>query len=289
MATGDLVTADWQMEYRGLALGDGSPYLITQVEGLLDLPGLTTADRQRLRRHGLIPGDDFANGRTVVISLEISDEAGVDFDTAVTALMAATAPGSDEQPLVFQIPGVAGGGKRQLMARPRRRSLPIGRDFYYKLPVAQIEFECTNPRILNRTLETATTSLPTAAGGLNFNLTFNASFGATSTSGLLNLTNQGTFDAPPQIRFDGPVTNPRVENLTQDKRLQLDITLAAGEFLLLDAEARTVLLNGTASRYNTLTTTSEWFDLQPGSNSLAFQASTPSSATITISWRSAWV
>ena len=34
MTTGDLVTGDWTAEFRGLALGDGSPYELGAIEGL---------------------------------------------------------------------------------------------------------------------------------------------------------------------------------------------------------------------------------------------------------------
>jgi len=114
-------------------------------------------------------------------------------------------------------------------------------------------------------------------------------FGAVSTGGALNLANNGNFFSNHPITIEGPVTNPRVESLTQGKTLAMDIVLGVGETLVLDAESRTVLLNGTASRYNTLTTESEWFDLQPGNNEVRFQAATPTAATMTITWRSSWV
>ena len=170
-----------------------------------------------------------------------------------------------------------------------RRSLPIGRDFYYGLPLAVVEFYSTDPRIFSAVQGSLTTTLPSAGGGLNFNLGFNATFGAVSTGGTLTAVNDGSFQTSPVIRIDGPATNPRVESITQGKTLQFNITLAAGEFLLIDGEQRTVLLNGTASRYNTLTPASSWWDLSPGTNEVRFQASTTTAATMTLTWRSAWV
>lgn len=288
---GDLVTADWQMEYDGIALGDGSPYLLAQVEGLLNLPDLLTTDSNRLRRHGQIAGDDFAAGRSVVLTLEVGadDATAATFNAAVDELVALTTPGGPEIPLYFQIPGVAGGGKRIVMCRPRRRNLAIGREFYYGLPLATVEFYSTNPRILSADLYEETTTLPSAGGGLSFDITPDFVFGAVSIGGTLTLQNEGTFNSSPIIRIDGPVTNPRVESITQGKTLALDITVGVGEYLTIDTELRTVLLDDTASRYNALTTTSQWFDLSPGENEVRFQASTPTAATMTIAWRSAWV
>lgn len=289
MAIGDLVTTDWQMEYNGIGIGDGTPFSVAQVEGLLNLPELVSADRSRLRRHGLLPGDDFTNGRSIVLTLEVSGTDTVTFDEAIEQLMLMTTPGAPEQPLVVQVPGVAGGGKRWVNCRPRRRSLPIGREFYYELPLAVVEFYSTNPRIFDATAGSEAVSLASAGGGLNFNAVAPLTFGAVSAGSTLNLVNTGNFYSSPIINIFGPVTNPRVESITQDKTLAFGITLAADESLVIDTELRTVLLNGTASRYNTLTTDSEWFDLQPGNNEVRFQAATVTASTMTITWRSAWV
>lgn len=289
MATGDLVTADWQMEYNGVALGDGSPFLVTQVEGLLDLPDIVSGDRQRLRRHGLIAGDDFTNGRVVQLTLEVSGNDSYSFSQAVDMLMDASAPGGSEIPLVFQIPGVAGSGKRRMNARPRRRSMPVGREFYYELPLAVLEFYSTDPRIYTNSLDSQVTSLPTAGGGLGFNATAPFTFGAVSVGGTLTLNNAGNFQTSPSIVLEGPVTNPSIESLTADKTLSFTITLGVGETLEIDTENRTVMLNGTSSRYNTLDSTAQWFTLAPGDNEVRYQASTITASTMTITWRSAWV
>lgn len=289
MAAGDLITGDWQAEYNGVLLGDGTPFLISQVTGLLDLPDITTADQSRLRRHGLRAGDDFTAGRRFAFTLEISSTDTVTFSDAVDQLMAATTPGGDPAALVFQIPGVAGSGKRTVFCRPRRRSLPVGREFYYELPLATIEFYSVDPRIESNTLGSDSTTLASAGGGLNFNATAPFTFGAVSVGGTLNLANAGNFDAAPTITITGPVTNPAIESITQDKTLSFTITLATGETLVIDTEERTVLLGGTASRYNTLDTDAEWFTLQPGNNEIRFQAATTTAATMDITWRSAWV
>ena len=289
MAAGDLITGDWELEYNGVLMGDGTPFLIAEIEGLLDLPDITSADTMRLRRHGLRAGDDFAQGRTITVTVEVTSTDTVTFNEAIDQLMLASTPGGNPIPLVFQIPGVAGSGKRAVWCRPRQRSLPIGREFYYELPLAVIEFYSVDPRIESSVLGTDSTTLPTAGGGLNFNATAPFTFGAVSVGGTLNLANDGNFDASPDIVITGPVTNPSIESITQDKTLSFAITLAVGETLVIDTEQRTVMLNGTASRYSTLDTDAEWFTLQPGNNEVRFQAATTTAATMQISWRSAWV
>ena len=76
------------------------------------------------------------------------------------------------------------------------------------------------------------------------------------------------------IRISGPVDGPRLRNETTGHELALDITLVSGEWVDLDSKNRTVLLQGTANRYSTLTTP-EWWELQPGANQLRFTAADP--------------
>ena len=45
---------------------------------------------------------------------------------------------------------------------------------------------------------------------------------------------------------------------------RLNITLASTDSLVIDMGARTVILNGVASRYNTIVTGSSWWTIPPG-------------------------
>ena len=116
------VTGDWQVSYRGLDLGVGSPYTLVQaIEGLMDYPGVVTEDQPRLRQHGLTPGADFLSGRSTVWQVQVSIRDLVGFAAAWSALRRALSPGMEtEAPLIFRIPGVADGGVRRIVGRPRR-------------------------------------------------------------------------------------------------------------------------------------------------------------------------
>lgn len=282
------VTQDWEMEFGGLLMGGDGPYSIAEIDGLAGQPDLRTADRTRLRRHGMLAGDDFLGGRAVTISLEVSGADDTTFATNLAALRQALAPGSPEAPLTLKVPAVAGGGLRRLNARPRKLALPVAERYFYRMPVAAVEFFSTDPRIYDDTLSSLVTSLPTAGGGNTFNDTFNSVFGAVSTGGSIFAANLGTFPTPPTFRIDGPCTNPSIENVATGERLEFTITLGSGEWLDIDTDARTVLLGGTASRYSTLTR-ADWFDLAPGTTELKFRAVTGTSAQLTATWRSAWL
>jgi hypothetical protein len=287
------VSSDWQAEYAGLLLGDGTVYEIREIQGLADQPDLRTSDRARLRRHGLLPGDDFLAARAVTVDLEVFGADDAAFAAAMAALKLALAPGNPEAPLTFKVPGVAGGGIRRLNARPRKLALPVDLDrFFYRQPTATVLFEASDPRLYDDALSSVSTGLAVSPSGLVWNLTWNLSWGASSSSGSIFAVNAGTFPTPPVFRIDGPVTNPSVENITTGEKLALSadggLVVGAGEFVELDTDARTVLLGGTASRYSKLSADSTWFDLKPGTTELKFRGTTAGAPTLTVTWRSAW-
>lgn len=105
------------------------------------------------------------------------------------------------------------------------------------------------------------------------------------------IVNQGSAPAAPTLSIEGPITNPRVLNNTTGEELRLLFDLAAGETLVIDFRQRTVLLNGTASRYSAVEfPASTWWALQPGSNDVRLNALTAGSgAQVTVGWRHAWI
>lgn len=288
MATGDLITQDWQMERNGLLVGDGTDYDIRLIQGLLDLPEVRVQDRPLLLRHGSVPGEDYLGSRIFTVEFDLQDETSSSLSTKMSTLTEAFQASVDEEVIAFQIPGVAGGVKAQVSGRVRRRAVPVNLQFAYGHAEAAFQIDCTDPRIYSQAENTGNVGLASTGGGMSFNATFDLSFGAVSTGGNLNVTNDGDTDAPAVLRIDGPCTSPTVENVTQGKTLEFDITLSASEYLEIDTENRTVLLNGTASRYSTLVSTSRWWDLAPGVNALDFRAATATAATLTVTWRDAW-
>jgi hypothetical protein len=289
MAIGDLVTADWECEYQLLAFGGDSDYALAQIEGLVDLPTVTSGDRGRLLRHGIHPGDDFLKSRTVTLTLEVQGDDSTDLAANIQALLAAFVPGGPEAPLVMQIPGVANGHKFRCWVRPRRRNAPINREWFYNIPIVTIQMEATDPRLYSDTESTQALELPSSGGGMEFNETPNITFGAVSTGGETTLTNAGTFKTAPVFKLAGPVTDPRLTNVTSGETFHWEGTVASGDFLLVNMDNRTVLLNGTASRYSGLTSVSAFWELAPGDSSIQYRAASFTASTATATWRSAWV
>ncbi len=290
MAAGDLITDDWQIEWGGLLLGP-QPYGITGVQGLADLPSVISADRDRLRAHGQIAGDDFLSGRSVEVGFRVEGTSNEDTFVQAAALADVMIPGEAEAPLVFQIPGIADGVKAQISARVRARSLPV--DMAYRVGVVggRALFFATDPRIYSAEQTVQSVSLPSGGGGLDVPVEVPAALVAASESGTLELVNEGNFRAPWSFRIDGPALNPQVVNAGEGYFLGFNIELAEDEFLRVTTgpDQRQVVLNDQESRYYTIQAGSTWWDLRPGTTETLFRAATLSAALLTTTSRSAWI
>jgi hypothetical protein len=281
------MAVDGQIIFNGLTIGTSSVYGVRQLTGLHDAPGVRTSDRNRARRHGQFAGSDFVSGRSLQATLVVSAKHPSD---AWQALSQALVVGSDEIAWQAQYSGVAGGRLVQLNARVRRLSLPIDYEYAYLGEAeADVEWWATDPRIYDATETSLSTPMAsTALTGRGYPRSYPRGYGGATTGGLLTAANDGEFPAPWQATIEGPVDNPRIENITTGRTVGFVGSLAAGETLELDSDKWSVLLNGTASRYSWLTPGSQWFDLAPGDNELRFAGSS-GSGSITFNYRSAWI
>lgn len=278
----------WAYTFGGATWGAGTSIQVMSTEGL-GLPDLRIGDDPRASQHGTYVADDWSNGRTITFDL-LTGGAGITSSTQLEStwatLLTACVASKTESPLTLEVPGQ---GARQINVRCRRREVSV--DAEYAVGVAEmfVEFYASDPRIYSQTLTQVSTSFPTATGGLTFAALAPFVFGTGGTSGTLDCTNSGTFETPYVVVFNGPLVAPSLEHVVQGKILNLSgATLAAGETLVLDSSSRTVLLNGTASRYSWLTAASQWFTLSPGANGLRFSGGS-GSGSVQVSYRNAWL
>lgn len=109
--------------------------------------------------------------------------------------------------------------------------------------------------------------------GRSYDRTYDRTYPASPMTGSQEVINTGTAPAYPRLRIHGPMTGPRIQNMTTGKKLQFQdaYALIAGEFLEVDFKEGTVYLNNdpSNSRYDKLDlTVSEWWELLPGPNLL---------------------
>lgn len=122
--------------------------------------------------------------------------------------------------------------------------------------------------------QSATVEPAADVGGFSYPYSYPYSYGGTGGTGDA-VVNGGDAPSWPLLRLYGPITLPIVENLTLGRGLYFATTLAAGDFLEIDTEARTVLMNGVvgASRYGLLNAAaSSWWPLEPGTNAIRLRA-----------------
>ncbi|MFG3048144.1 phage distal tail protein [Streptomyces sp. NPDC048241] len=151
-----------------------------------------------------------------------------------------------------------------------------------------------DPRRYEITQQTGTTGLPATTGGLTFPVTFPITFSATTVSGQIIATNAGNIGTRPVITITGPVSTPVVSALYPDgtvRQLLYSLDLAAGDTLVIDVDAHSVLLAGGVSRRRFLTVSGGWPAVPPGASvAFQFQAATYTpTAALTVAWRSAWM
>ncbi len=123
-------------------------------------------------------------------------------------------------------------------------------------------------------------------GGLVFPLVFPLTFGTGSQGGGMTLTNAGTIATWPRFQLQ-LVTGPTITDAATGQRLAFDptFTVEGGQTLVVDTNAKTVLLNGVNRRDRLFI--AEWFPLPPGDTSVRYDGS-GAFANLVAFWRDAW-
>ena len=275
--------------YNGLSFGLATKFHISSIAGLDDLPAIRAADAPRAGDHGSWAGIDYMDGRSIDITFAVIADDSNDLAVQMALLETAFVPQATELPLLLY------GSTRLVNVRPRRFIAPYDATYLRKSCEVSVQLFATDPRVYDANLQQVVLGLPTASGGMTFNAAFNLGFGSAGTGGTAAVTNAGTFASRPVLVITGPCDTPIVQNVTQNKKVSFNLTLAAGDTLTVDTDAKSVLLlvSGStipASRRSALGAGSQWFDLAPGASTITYQANTYQAASsLTIQFRSAWL
>jgi hypothetical protein len=277
----------YEFTFKGLSVGSDPRLQLVGLEGVHDTPDVRSSDSDRARAHGQWAGVDLLGGRAITATVQV---AAVHSDPVWAQLQSVfVAASGDESPLSVVLPGFAGGATVQADVRVRRCSIPVDVERYqFSVPQMVVEWWATDPRWYAESATVVSTSVGGGSGaGMEFDAGFDLSFGEAAPSGVVNVTNTGTFPAPWTLEVSGSVTNLRIENVTTGATLRFTGTPAAGQTLVVDSYSRQVTLGG-VSRYSWLDPGSRWFDLAPGVTQLRV-ASSSGSGVGTLTFRSAWI
>lgn len=270
--------------YNGLAFGPATSFPLNLIAGLDDMPPVRSTDALRSQDHGAWAGTDLAGERTITLGFMLTAANAAALDALADQVSAAFVVQPAELPLLYN------GSTRRIMCRPRRLMIPRDLAANELSAKALVELVATDPRKYNATETSISTGLPTNSGGMTFPAAFPLAFGAAGTGGYIQAANAGNFPTRPVITIAGPVDNPTVTNQTAGKSLTFAITLAVTDTLTIDLDARSVTLNGTASRRNTLAPGSQWWELAPGQSTIRYTANTALTGSVmTLTYRDAWL
>lgn len=283
------VVTPYQATFNGLTLGVGGDASFLDLEGLRGLPAIRSGDIAKSRQDGDFAGLNFLDERIFTIDL-LAFNPAVGFETVLAEVAAAFQNISDpaqQLPFEFLMPGWA--NSRFVTCRPTKGGVPIDLNYQYFDSTIPIELTAADPLVYSTVLKTSSGGLPSPTAGLTFNATPNFVFGA-STGGSLSVTNSGNYITAPIITIAGPVTNPTVTFTATGAFIKLNITLGPTDVIVIDMGARTVVLNGTAFRLNTIVTGSSWWGIPSGTWSIGLSSSdaTAVTALFTVTWRDTW-
>jgi hypothetical protein len=290
---------DYQLDVGGLVIGTGTLLPVGEVTGL-GAPDRRTADVDNPTDDGGFPGVDLFGTRTVSIEAGIRtpDDPGAALDL-LAQLQQVTGDDSIRKTagaLAVLRAKWPGRDVKRLYGRWRRaEALSMSQAVYGWIPVT-LEFAATDPRWHADDSQALVLPLDIS----NDTQGFTAPMVAPITTGVSNpserpgwVTNSGDVAAWPQLRLDGPVTNPKVWVVETGRYLQLQTSLAAGEWLDIETRpgTRWVLRNGSGNAAPALTAGSrmDLFRIPPGTSEIRWTATDyTNTCRLALTWHDAY-
>jgi hypothetical protein len=271
MATPVLNAEEFQYLDTGILMNGSVAIPFTDVEKVsgLDATDLRTTSHDREGMHGGYIDALYEGMRTVTLEGTLYAST-TGFETYVDSLKANYAPSAVSQPFyVGTDAGVRVVYGKSLGFKYDKDSLRrTGKCDY------QVQIVCEDPRIYDPDFITSEIFLNTTViTGRGYNKSYDFGYGAPSTGNNVTLQLGGNREQPGVIRIYGPITNPALTFYNTGAVMYFNLTIAAGEYLEINLNNRTVKLNGTAGRRNKLTMSGNWYLLQVGVNSFSITGS----------------
>lgn len=272
--------------WNGLQMGPGTPYAISDLPDLDDMPDVRAYDVDRTGAHGTWTGPDYVGARVITVGITLRGQDPDDLGRLVTALKRALQPTPSPMQLAFPDRGL------MVWAKPRRRKIPYDATSLQRLTVAQVQFYCADPRVYSLAQFTGGPVVAYApASGRSYPRTYPWQYGTGGTGGSVTCVNGGGSETFPVLRIDGPCVRPSVQLSETGAVFQLNNTLAPGEFVLINTANRAVLANGSTPRRDWVVAGSDWPVMQPGANSFVYRSDPYGDGTtptyLTVTWRDA--
>lgn len=240
---------------------------------------------QREADHGAWAAPVYLNERVITLAGTIEADSRTGLDTAMEQLRGAAALTDTTLTVYETVPK---------QATVRRSGKPLLSYVTDRVANFSVLMTAGDPRRYATDQQTGSTGLPTTSGGLTFPVTFPIAVAATTVAGQITAANVGTLETRPVLTITGPVTAPNVLGQYPDgsvKQLLYGQDLGAGDQLIIDTDAHSVVLNSSASRRRFLSVPNGWPTI-PAASTVTYQFTSSSysaSALLTARWRSAWI
>ncbi|MET7794856.1 hypothetical protein ABZV25_13975 [Micrococcus luteus] len=290
---------DYQLDVGGLVIGTGTLLPVGEVTGL-GAPDRRTADIDNPSDDGGFPGVDLFGSRTVSIEAGIRtpDDSGAALDLLAQLQLVTGADSIRKTAGALAVLRAKWPGRdvKCLYGRWRRvEVVSMSQAVYGWIPLT-LEFAATDPRWHADAAQGLVLPLDIS----NDSQGFTAPVEAPITTGVSDpserpgwVTNRGDVAVWPQLRIDGPVTNPKVWVVETGRYLQLQTSLAAGEWIDIDTRpgTRWVLRNGSGNAAPALTSGSrlDLFRIPPKTSEIRWTATDyTNTCRLTLSWRDAY-
>jgi len=280
--------------WNGFAFGGaGSPYQITNADGIEGLPVIRNQDDTQGFNDGMFSGRDFLGGRTITLTILTLSGNGNSAQQNYNLLKAALLPTSSytafssSNQLQFQLS--AASGLQFFNARVRDSKTVITPEFTYGYITSQWTFYCPDPCFYDNTQLTTSMTVPVVQGR-TYNRVYPLLYGGGSQASGAAVNNAGWATTYPIITITGPIVNPIVGSTTQGTYITIQGTYAASDSIVVDLGQRLVTFNGSPAR-NLVAGGSNWFSAQPGSNSfyLTGTGTTGGVTQSTVTWYNAYI
>ena len=282
------VLSYYQFQFGSLVFGAGTPFVVTDISGLEDLPAIRNQDDIKGYNDGMFTGRDFYGGRSITFTLNVLAGNGNTAQTNFNLFQAALVPQSfGTSQLSFWLS--PSDTPKVIYGRVRGRATLVNPEYTYGLIRTQVTLFCPDPRYYDATTTSAPMA-PTAAAGRTYNRTYNLVYGGGSQTGTVIVTNLGWATTYPTVTINGPITNPTITSNSTNQFITINTTLAAADSLVIDLNNRLVTLNGSPVR-NLMAGNSQWFGCPPGNTGIGLSgtSTTIGVTAATLTYSSAYV
>lgn len=211
-----------RIQWGDLTFGPGSPYSVSAIEGLDDLPDIRSEDVERPGQHGEYSGPDYTGPRTIQLKVGMRADTPDELRALTIALRNATQPQRQPAALQFLDQDV------MVWAKVRKRSLPYDAEYLWRIGDAALELYCPDPYLYGLTEKSAWTNAYSPAAGRTYPLTYAGV--AAATNEVLNPSTE--VDTSNQLNYDpgstGVVTIARAASAAKVGTARTVVTVGAG-------------------------------------------------------------